>query len=240
MSPGSPPLLLDLGTGVRIYGETLADTVARSRAWPSSATCTGTTCRDCRFFVPVLQPGSRAGDRLGPAGLRAVPRRGVRRRHLRPPFFPVSLRRPGRPGLLHETALDERFTVGERHGDGLRRSPHRTHRGLPHRLAGSCRSAYIPDHQQPALARSTWRPSVLAALTGVDLLDPRRAVHPRGVRGEGRLGSLDPRLRRRGGPPGAGRERWRPVPPRPHARRRRRSTGWCATCAASSAATASR
>ena len=54
--------------------------------------------------------------------------------------------------------------------------------------------AYISDHQQP-LDGVSIATEVLELADGADLLDPRRAVHARGVRAEGPLGSLHHRLR---------------------------------------------
>ena len=53
---GCDPLLLDLGTGVRVYGESLPKGEAyRGADW--SVTCTGITCRACPFS---LLPSARA------------------------------------------------------------------------------------------------------------------------------------------------------------------------------------
>ena len=88
-APGHDPIVLDLGTGLRFWGETLDPT----RPFAGSALVTHIHwdhVQGLPFFTPVLKPGARF-DVYGP------PQADARRRwprpfdeFMRPPFFPVT------------------------------------------------------------------------------------------------------------------------------------------------------
>ena len=216
---GQPPIIFDLGTGLRPYGD--------------SARCDGEFHGTRAALAPAL------GPRAGPAVLRAVaqpgvdarhlraaPGRGAARRGVRADDAPAVLPDPARPASsgdvrFHDTGDDD-FPVGL----AKVRSRWVRHVGptLGFRVEWNGVSvAYLPDHGPgccPDDPDDYVPHDMLELCDGVDLLIHDAQHTPRGVRAEAALGSLHRRLR------GARRARVRrrtarAVPPRPGARRRR-------------------
>ena len=170
--PGSEPIVLDLGTGLRFFGETQP--------------------HDGTFRAPRAGDPPPLGPRAGPAVLRADQPRGAQldiygppqegltlaeafEEFMRPPYFPVR---------IGDLVGDIRFHTDRRHRlRGRRRQGPRPVRAARRRRPSATASssagisvAYISDHQQPldgavgcargARAGRRRRP-----------VDPRRAVH---------------------------------------------------------------
>ncbi len=165
-APGSPPILLDLGTGVRFYGETLPPTQPL-RAVALVTHLHWDHVQGLPFFAPVLRPGSHL-DIYAPHPGCGLTLEEAFDQSMRPPYFPVRL-----SDLRGEISFHARdtgqFTVGE---------VQVTVAPVPHngptvgfRLDWRGRSlAFVPDHQQPLDGGREVAESVLALADGVDLL----------------------------------------------------------------------
>ena len=165
---GEDPIVLDLGTGLRFWGET----------HPPGETFRATALlthihwdhvQGLPFFVPALQVGSRL-DIYGPPdeGLSLA---AAFDEFMRPPFFPVRVRDLKGEIEFHDL-VDADFAVG---GAKVRS------RAVPHTGAtngyridwNGSSVAYISDHQSPNAAGcegETIAESVLELCDGVDLL----------------------------------------------------------------------
>lgn len=145
--PGNGPILFDLGTGVRYFGQ----------AWPADrpfrATCMVSHLhwdhiQGLPFFPPVLRPDSRmriiAPRQDGPRSLREVFVETIR-----PPLFPVDLAvLPGE--FTFEGVGDETFTIGDEIEVMSRFIPH-VGTTCGYRLSWRGASvAYLSDHQMPS------------------------------------------------------------------------------------------
>ncbi|MFN0025984.1 MAG: MBL fold metallo-hydrolase [Acidimicrobiales bacterium] len=170
-APGCDPLLLDLGTGVRVYGETVpkgetfvANALVSHLHWDH--------VQGLPFFGPALAPTTTLHVHA-PAPGYDMTLEGAIDACIRPPFFPV-----GRDQLLgiagvHEVVTDQPFPLG-----GLTitaaRVPH-VGATVGYRIEWQGVSvAYIPDHQQPVGGSSGFSAvvdeAVLRLAAGVDLL----------------------------------------------------------------------
>lgn len=166
---GEPPLVLDLGTGVRDLGDRLRQEL-RETGRPLEANALLTHLHfdhilGLPFFAPLHDPGTRLsvfGPRPGGADLHQTLHDAVR-----PPFFPVHLSEFGGEITFHELS-DADFALG---GVKVRA------RAVPHpgdtvgyRVEADGRSlAYLPDHQAPLDGRSV-SVGVLELCDGADLL----------------------------------------------------------------------
>jgi hypothetical protein len=157
---------------------------------PSSPTCTGTTSRACRSSAPPFVPA--AGSTSTAHRPTRDDARGVLRRVHASALLPGHRRRPqGRdlvPRLLAGLGAGRRG-----HGD---RAPV-PHVGVTNGYRvdwAGISVAYVSDHQQPSDDPSPSIPSD-RALSRRRPADPRRAVHPRGVPLQVRLGPLHRRVR---------------------------------------------
>ena len=159
------PLLLDLGTGLRYFGNTLRpDTGFRGTAlithlhWDH--------VQGLPFFSPILREGSHL-DVYGPHNDACSLEDSIRR-FVSPPLFPIELETLPGSIVMHECA-DEELEL-----EGLEV----TVRSVPHlgptngyRISnGSASIAYVSDHQQPLDGGSVVADSVLELAAGVDLL----------------------------------------------------------------------
>ncbi len=168
-----PPLLLDLGTGVRELGTVLGRTL-RATGVPLEANALLTHLHydhilGLPFFSPLQDPGSRL-DVYGPSqesgGLYDVLAAAVQ-----PPFFPIQMGEFRGDLRFHE--LDA-FTEAQHFELGsiavqARTVPHRGHT-LGFRVEADGRSlVYLPDHQAPVDRRSIDE-AVLELCEGADLL----------------------------------------------------------------------
>jgi phosphoribosyl 1,2-cyclic phosphodiesterase len=166
-APGEEPIVLDLGTGLRLWGQTQ----------PHDGSFRGTALvshlhwdhvQGLPFFVPLLRAGARL-DVFGPPQESGSLDEAVRA-FLRPPYFPVELDELPGEIRFHETSDD--LTVG---GAKV------TVRPVPHigptngyRIDWNGTSvAYVSDHQSPdtpAGEGGAVDEAVLELCDGVDLL----------------------------------------------------------------------
>lgn len=165
-APGSPPILLDLGTGVRFYGESLPPTKPL-RAVALVTHLHWDHVQGLPFFSPVLRPGSRL-DVYAPEPGCDLTLEEAFAQSMRPPFFPVALT-DLRGDIRFHTSGRGRFSVGEVDVT-VAEVPHNGPT-LGFRLDWGGRSvAFVPDHQQPLDGGKEVDPRVLELARGVDLL----------------------------------------------------------------------
>ena len=162
--PGEDPILLDLGTGLRFFGETQ----------PNDGTFKGTALvthihwdhvQGLPFFTPINHPGAQL-DVYGPAQAEG-PLGDVFGEFMKPPYFPVHFSELKGDVRFHDAA-DDRFAVG---AAKVRTIP------VPHvgptvgyRIEwDGLVIAYVSDHQAP-LTLDTVAPQVLELCDGADLL----------------------------------------------------------------------
>ncbi len=164
-APGHDPVVLDLGTGLRYWGETQP----QDGSFRGSALVTHLHwdhVQGLPFFVPVLRPGARL-DVYGPPS-EGMSLEAAFHEFLRPPFFPVQIEDLDGEIVFHDMA-DEVLAVGDAKV---------TSRSVPHvgRTAGyrvqfdGTTVAYISDHQAPSDGSNDVAESVLELADGVDLL----------------------------------------------------------------------
>jgi phosphoribosyl 1,2-cyclic phosphodiesterase len=144
--PGAPPILLDLGTGLRYFG------LGRPTDEPFVGACLLTHLhwdhiQGLPFFTPLLRPGARL-DVYAPAQDDGRSVREVMDASINPPLFPIGL--AALPGSIEfHDVEDSTFDIG---------SVRVTARRIPHvgptngyRLEWNGHSvAYLSDHQQPS------------------------------------------------------------------------------------------
>jgi len=164
-APGRDPVVLDLGTGLRYWGETQP----QDGSFRGSALVTHLHwdhVQGLPFFVPVLRPGARL-DVYGPPS-EGMSLEAAFHEFLRPPFFPVRIADLDGEIVFHDM-LDEVLAVGDAKV---------TSRPVPHcGLTAGYRVqfdgttvAYISDHQGPADGGTDVADTVLELADGVDLL----------------------------------------------------------------------
>jgi phosphoribosyl 1,2-cyclic phosphodiesterase len=165
-APGCDPILLDIGTGLRFFGDTQ----------PKDGSFRGTALvshlhwdhvQGLPFFTPALVPGSSL--RLyAPAQDSGEPVHDVFDRFMCPPYFPV--RMADLPGdIRFEDADDGHFTVGS--ARVLARTIPHVGKTLGYRIEWEGVSvAYLPDHQQPYDGSYTATDAALELADGADLL----------------------------------------------------------------------
>jgi phosphoribosyl 1,2-cyclic phosphodiesterase len=163
---GEPPIVFDLGTGLRQFGiehgvaEAYHGTVLLSHLhWDH--------VQGLPFFVPLLRDGSEV-DIWAPAQEDGRSVREAFDTFLRPPYFPVSIEAlPGK--VRFHDVVDELFDVGD--AQVLARSIPHVGNTNGYRLtwAGST-IAYLPDHQQPCDGGLDVPESALALCEGADLV----------------------------------------------------------------------
>lgn len=163
--PGQPPLVLDLGTGVRMWGRSL------SRDVPVEVHALVTHLhwdhvQGLPFFAPLLHPETSLSV-YGP-GDDDLPLVDAFGRFMTPPFFPVrSDQLPA--SVSFRDVRSESFSVAE--AEVLARPVPHTGLTVGYRIAiDDVIIAYVPDHQQP-LDDPLWvAPEVLELCQGADLL----------------------------------------------------------------------
>ena len=167
---GEPPLLLDLGTGLRELGRTL-ERPLHAEGVPLRANALLTHLHydhvlGLPFFAPLRDPGAVI-DVYGPSQ-EGTTLRDVLASVVQPPFFPIQMGEFRGEINFHDLDGSGQFALG-----GItvtvRAIPHRGHT-LGFRIeAGGRTVAYLPDHQAP-VDRRTVDPGVLELCDGADLL----------------------------------------------------------------------
>jgi phosphoribosyl 1,2-cyclic phosphodiesterase len=165
-APGHEPIVLDLGTGLRFWGETLDP----STPFRGSALVTHIHwdhVQGLPFFTPVLRPGAHF-DVYGPAQEDGVGLAEAFSEFMRPPFFPVTTEQ-----LLGDIHFHDVWDQDlELDGAKVRVRP------VPH-VGPTCgyrvemgghTVAYLSDHQMPVDGSHEVTDSVLELCDGVDLL----------------------------------------------------------------------
>jgi phosphoribosyl 1,2-cyclic phosphodiesterase len=161
-----PPLLLDLGTGLRFFGETQPDDGSFQGAalvshlhWDH--------VQGLPFFVPILRPGA-SFDVYGPSQDDGRTVAEAFDSFMRAPYFPVAV--ADLPGEIRFHDLDEGpVKVGAALVTALA-IPH-VGRTFGYRVEwGGASIAYLPDHQQPADGGFDVCDAALELVEGVDLL----------------------------------------------------------------------
>lgn len=162
-APGEDPLLFDLGTGLRYFGDTLGDEVFRGTALLSHLHWDHV--QGLPFFRPLLQPGAEMTIHA-PAQDDGRHPGDVLLTTIRPPLFPIHLNEIGGTVTVHRAKPE--FSVGS----FIVRSAEVPHNGptAGYRVEHGDRSvAYVCDHQQPDDPEHVAE-SVVELCRGVDLL----------------------------------------------------------------------
>lgn len=164
-APGGPPIVFDLGTGLRFWGQTLpldgsfrAIALVTHLHWDH--------VQGLPFFTPVDRPGAQLD-------IYAPPQEGCTvaesfEEFMRPPYFPVraaELRGDIRFHDVRDTDLD----LGHAHVS-VRSVPHVGATNGYRLQIGSVVVAYISDHQQPHDGGHEVADSVLELCDGADLV----------------------------------------------------------------------
>ncbi len=167
---GEPPLIIDLGTGLRALGEYLG-TAGASGGHPLRANALLSHLHydhvlGLPFFRPLQDPDSTM-DVYGPAQ-EAGPLVGVLAAMVKPPFFPIHLAEFEGDLRFHELHGTEDLQLGSI-GVNVRAIPH-VGTTLGFRVEAGGRSlAYLSDHQAPADRHSVDH-SVLELCADADLV----------------------------------------------------------------------
>jgi phosphoribosyl 1,2-cyclic phosphodiesterase len=166
---GDPPLILDLGTGLRTLGAVL-DTELRAEGRPLRATALLTHLHfDHILGLPFFEPLHDPGAVLDIYGPRQDDGRLKERLHaaVQPPFFPVEFTDLRGEACFHDT-WNEDFAVGS--AKVLARTVPHPGNTLGYRIeAEGCVLAYLPDHQAP-VDRTTVTDGALELCRDADLV----------------------------------------------------------------------
>jgi phosphoribosyl 1,2-cyclic phosphodiesterase len=164
--PGQDPVLFDLGTGLRYFGQAL------SSDEPFRGTCLLSHLhwdhiQGLPFFKPFLRPGANVKI-YAPVQPGEITVAEVFADTIKPPLFPIHFSMF--PGMvdLHEVGDDE-FTVGEA-AVMSRLIPHVGHT-VGYRVEWGGRAVvYMSDHQMPTDGSHSAWPGVFDLCNGADLL----------------------------------------------------------------------
>jgi phosphoribosyl 1,2-cyclic phosphodiesterase len=164
-SPGAQPIVLDLGTGLRFWGERQPlDGSFRGAALVTHIHWDHV--QGLPFFPPADRPGARF-DIYGPS-TDGVSLEAAFGEFMRPPFFPVST-----SDLRGEVMFHDLSDADVAIGDAKVRARPVPHTGATngYRIElGGASVAYISDHQQPHDGGTRVPDEVLELCDGVDLL----------------------------------------------------------------------
>ena len=165
-SPGHEPIVLDLGTGLRFWGETLDP----AEPFAGSALVTHIHwdhVHGLPFFTPVLRPGARF-DVYGPPQEDHGSLGDAFGEFMRPPFFPVTTKE-----LLGDIRFHDVWDTDlELDGAKVKVRPV-PHVGLTNGYRvemGGATVAYLSDHQMPVDGSHVISDAVLELCDGADLL----------------------------------------------------------------------
>ena len=164
-APGTMPIVLDMGTGIRYFGDKF-----RGESFRGTALVTHLHwdhVQGIPFFQPLLEKGNEM-DIYAPAQEDGSSVRDAFGRIICPPAFPVTLDLFSGTFRFHELA-DASFDIGQVRVTS-RLVPH-IGPTLGYRLeCGGSSIAYISDHQQPYDGSFEVPDAVLELAQGVDLL----------------------------------------------------------------------
>jgi phosphoribosyl 1,2-cyclic phosphodiesterase len=164
--PGHDPIVLDLGTGLRIYGDTFpADQPFRGHALVTHVHWDHV--QGLPFFVPVLRPGA-SFQVYGPPPEACEGLHDCFERFISPPLFPVRV--ADLPGQIDfHTVRDTELSVGDAKVK-VRDVPHTgVTNGYRIELDGVS-VVYVSDHQMPLDGGHEVTDEVLELCDGADLL----------------------------------------------------------------------
>lgn len=166
--PGHEPVVLDLGTGLRSFGD---EWIERGRGpFEGHALVTHLHwdhVQGLPFFAPLLCEGSRL-DIWGPAP-EGAPLRDAFSVFMAPPYFPITLDDLAADIEFHDLAPGTVMVGGAEVRAGA--VPHRgTTFGYRVRMGDGPVVAYVPDHQQPLNGSMDVDPGVVELCRGADVL----------------------------------------------------------------------
>lgn len=163
-SEGADPIVLDCGTGIRMFGASLADEACEVDVLVTHLHWDHV--QGLPFFAPLKFPDTRFtvygpgedGESFGASFSR----------FMTPPFFPVETAQLSAT-ITFDDALDREFRLGDT--DVMARPVPHTGTTAGFRVTRNGVSvAYIPDHQEPIDDPTHVAPSVLELCRGVDVL----------------------------------------------------------------------
>ncbi len=164
-SPGHDPIVLDLGTGLRFFGETQAD----DGSFQGSALVTHLHwdhVQGLPFFTPILRPGARL-DIYGPPQVGSTLSEEFHR-FICPPFFPVTVEQLYGQMTFHDAGDTDLVLDGAK--VRVRPVPHvGANNGYRVEMGGAS-IAYLSDHQMPQDGTHSVSEDVLELCDGVDVL----------------------------------------------------------------------
>jgi phosphoribosyl 1,2-cyclic phosphodiesterase len=165
-APGHPPLVLDLGTGLRFWG----DQQAHDGSFRANALVTHLHF-DHVQGLPFLAPADRPGARLdiyGPSQESGESLADAFEGFIRPPYFPIKWAQLRGDYRFHEVR-DTELMIGDAKVM-VRSVPHVGNTNGYRIELGGASVAYVSDHQQPMDGSNDIAPAVLELADEVDLL----------------------------------------------------------------------
>ena len=167
LSPGSQPILFDLGTGLRYFGR---ECLTRDTRFVGTCLLTHSHfdhTQGLPFFAPLLNPDT-VFTVHGPRQEDGMSVKAMFDKLVSPPLFPVGFDRI--PGTIDFIDTDEGDFFVDRVNVRARLIPH-VGPTLGYRLDFAGRSiAYLPDHQQPKDGSNGISDAARELVDGVDLL----------------------------------------------------------------------